>query len=702
MQSFRTEIENPVVEKDIIELERKIRLFKEGKIDEERFRSLRLARGVYGQRQPGVQMVRIKLPYGKMSVNQLRRICDVSDEYSTGNLHITTRQDIQIHYVSLDRTPELWAQLEKDQVTLREACGNTVRNVTASPMAGIDPAEPFDVTPYADTFFNYFLRNPICQEMGRKFKVSFSSSDEDTAFAFMHDLGFIPKVKKDENGNDIRGFKIMIAGGLGAQPIHAQLAYDFLPANEIIPFAEAVLRIFDRYGERQKRFKARFKFLMKQKGLEEIFRLIEEERKGLPSRQYEIDLSQEEKVVLPHDTELPHVEIDNEDAYNTWYQSNVFAQKQKGFCAVALKIHLGDLSTEKARLLADIVEKVAGDDMRLTVNQGLILRYVKEQHLSYLYKMLVELNLADPGFDSTMDVTACPGTDTCNLGISSSTGISKALENIMREEYPELVHNKSLKIKISGCMNACGQHTIAGIGFHGSTIKVKNHVAPALQVLLGGGILGNGKGVFAEKVIKIPSKRGLDAFRWIMDDYESQQNEGEYFHDYFRRQGKKYFYELLKKLGDTDNIKPEEFIDWGHEDTFQPEIGVGECASVIIDLVATLIYETKEKVENAEEAFHQGQWADSIYHSYTTFVNGAKALLVSQDVKTNTQASIIKDFDVHFVQKGLISFSGSSFAEFVYRMRKEAPTEVFATTYLADAQQFYQQISVLRAQQVTS
>ena len=256
MQSFRTEIENPVVERDIIDLERKIKLFNEGNIDEEKFRSLRLARGVYGQRQQGVQMIRIKLPYGKVTADQLLRICDVSDEYSTGRLHITTRQDIQIHYVDLERTPELWAQLEKDQVTLREACGNTVRNVTASETAGIDPDEPFDVSPYAQAVFEYFLRNPIGQEMGRKFKVSFSATDADTGLSYMHDLGFIAKV---DNGN--RGFKVMIGGGLGSQPRHADVLYEFLAEDQIIPLMEGVIRVFDRYGELKRRAKARMKFL---------------------------------------------------------------------------------------------------------------------------------------------------------------------------------------------------------------------------------------------------------------------------------------------------------------------------------------------------------------------------------------------------------------------------------------------------------
>src|SRR3989339_131165 len=217
MQSFRTELENPVVQKEIFDLEKKIKLYRDGSIDEEKFRSLRLARGVYGQRQLGVQMVRIKLPFGRITAKQLLRIADISDEYSTGNLHLTTRQDIQIHYVSLDRTPELWAKLEQDDITLREACGNTVRNVTASSTAGIDPNEPFDVSPYAHATFSYFLRNPICQELGRKFKIAFSSSDNDTAYAFIHDVGLIPKVNY-EDGGEIRGFKVVIGGGLGAQP----------------------------------------------------------------------------------------------------------------------------------------------------------------------------------------------------------------------------------------------------------------------------------------------------------------------------------------------------------------------------------------------------------------------------------------------------------------------------------------------------
>src|ERR1041385_7784048 len=285
MQSFRTEIENPLVEKDIVELERKIHEFRNGKLSEDKFRSLRLARGVYGQRQQGVQMIRIKLPFGKVTVKQLLRIADISDEYSTGNLHLTTRQDIQIHFVSLDRTPELWAKLEQDDITLREACGNTVRNITASPTAGIDPKEPFDVSPYAYGTFEYLLRNPVNQDMPRKFNIAFSSSDEDTAFAFAHDIGLIPKLKP--NGD--RGFKVLLGGGLGAQPMLASIVEEFLPEDQLVPYIESVIRVFDRYGERNNRNKARLKYLVQKVGLEEVLRLAKVERTANKVKSYTIN-----------------------------------------------------------------------------------------------------------------------------------------------------------------------------------------------------------------------------------------------------------------------------------------------------------------------------------------------------------------------------------------------------------------------------
>ena len=321
MQSFRTELENPIVEKDIIDLEQKIRAFREGKIHDEKFRSLRLARGVYGQRQPGVQMVRIKLPFGKITFKQLLRIADISDEYASRNLHLTTRQDIQIHYVSLDRTPQLWADLEQDDITLREVCGNTVRNVTSSPTSGIDPAQPFDVSPYAQATFEYFLRNPICQEMGRKFKISFSSSDADTAFSYIHDIGVIPKL----NSNNERGFKVLVGGGLGAQPLLASIVEEFLPEDQLIPYIEAIIRVFDRHGERNNRNKARLKYLIQKIGLAEVLQLAENERKALKVKTFPINRDSVPAPAIPAASEIGEVIINNPLRYEQWLITNVFA-----------------------------------------------------------------------------------------------------------------------------------------------------------------------------------------------------------------------------------------------------------------------------------------------------------------------------------------------------------------------------------------
>ena len=348
------DLNNPIVARDIIDLEKKIRLFRDGKIDSEKFRGLRLARGIYGQRQEGVQMIRIKLPYGRVSTKQLRRIADISDEYASSTLHATTRQDIQIHYVSLDRTPELWAKLEQDEITTREACGNTVRNITASAAAGIDPNEPFDVSPYAHEMFRYFLRNPICQEMGRKFKIAFSSSEDDTAFTFIHDLGFIPRIAFGK-----RGFRVVIGGGLGANPYLAQLAYEFLEEDQIIPFTEAVLRVFDRYGERNRRMKARLKFLLDDVGLEKLMALVEEEKKALKNNTYKIDTEILPDPLLPGTEVYEPVTILDEIKYERWFKTNVFAQKQEGFFGVYVKLPLGNLSSALSREFADIVDRFA-------------------------------------------------------------------------------------------------------------------------------------------------------------------------------------------------------------------------------------------------------------------------------------------------------------------------------------------------------
>ena len=694
MNSFRTELEDPIVQKDIVDLEKKIREFRDGKIHDEKFRSLRLARGIYGQRQPGVQMIRIKLPFGKVSFKQFLRIADISDEYASSNLHLTTRQDIQIHYVSLDRTPELWAKLEQDDITLREACGNTVRNVTASPTSGIDPNEPFDVSPYAYATFKYFLRNPICQEMGRKFKIAFSSSDADTAFTYIHDLGFIPKLILKE-GKEVRGFKVLFGGGLGAQPSIAHMVNEFLPEDELIPYIESTLRVFDRYGERSNRNKARMKFLVAKLGLDEVLSLIAQERVANRIKHFNIDRNTVDLPQIPAKIELTDAPILDQLLYQRWLDTNVFEQKQPGFYGVYIKVTTGDIPTSKARKFIVAINGLVADEIRITINQGLLLKYVHKEALPVLFERLKELDFVKPGFDSVSDITTCPGTDTCNLGISNSTELARVLEDLISEEFDELIENQDIKIKISGCMNSCGQHGLAHIGFHGSSLKAVGKVVPAAQVLLGGGTVGDGVGRAADKVIKVPSKRTKDVVRVILDNYSQNKNGDELFNDFYDRFGKDHFYQLLKPLADLSTLTPDEFVDWGHEEIFETAIGVGECAGVMIDLVSTLLLEAEEKLQWSIESMEAKAYSDSIYHAYSVFISSAKALLLDKGINSSTQVGIIRDFDEQYKDSQILE-GLESFADLVLKINKNEPSAEFARAYLGSTVDFIRKIKIAK------
>lgn len=681
--------------RDILDLDRRINAFRAGDIADEAFRKFRLTRGVYGQRQPGVQMIRIKLPHGRITADQLTRIADLSDKYATGNLHATTRQDIQLHFVKLADSPQLWAELEDAGITLKEACGNTVRNVTGSARAGIDPQEPFDITPYAYAIFDYFLRNPICQDMGRKFKIAVSSSEADSAYGYMHDVGLVPRMQDGK-----RGFKVMLGGGLGAQPFPAQTAAEFLEEERVIPFIEGVIRVFDRYGERQKRHKARMKYLLNDIGLEELLRRVAEETPALKVKELEVSglqFTAPEQAIQATENRIPTTE---NPVYTTWLKTNVFEQKQAGWYAVQLRVLLGDMHSDTARALAQIVKKYAADDIRVTVNQGYLLRYIRPENLPAVFDALDALGLAEPGFDTTADITTCPGTDTCNLAISSSYGITRALETMMREEFPDMVYNDDIKIKISGCMNGCGQHSVANIGYHGSSLKNGAYVLPALQVLLGGGFNGKGEGLIADKVIKVPTKRGPDSLRLLLRDFEANAFDGEYYSDYYARQGKNYFYQLLKPLADLKTLVNTDYIDWDHTEPYVTEVGVGECASVLIDLVATTLDEATEKANWSREAVADGRWADALYHAYNVFVTGAKAALMSRDIPTNTQYGIINDFDKAFA--GELGFHATEgiFKAQVFSINKQEPTESFARQFLADADAFLHSVQSYRDAQI--
>ena len=364
-----------------------------------------------------------------------------------------------------------------------------------------------------------------------------------------------------------------------------------------------------------------------------------------------------------------------------------YTPKTKGFFSVGIKVKLGDFSTDQARELASIIKTFGADELRFTLRQNILIRHIPESNIIHVYNELLRIGLVDYGYESLADITACPGTDTCNLGIASSTGIASELEKVLFSEFPSYASNKDLTIKISGCMNACGQHNMAHIGFQGMSLKTEDkRVAPAVQVLLGGGVLGNGKGRFADKVIKLPSKRGPEALRRLIKDFETNKSENESFLDYYDRLTKNYFYKLLSPLSNADNLVESDFIDWGNFSKYIQAVGVGECAGVVIDLVATLILEAEEKYYEAEEAFRLDKYADSIHLAYSSMINIAKAMLTSEEINVNTQAKVVDAFDEHFIASGKINLK-SSFSNVVYQIRANKPSGTFNEIYLKTAKQ---------------
>lgn len=694
---MNTTINNKQLTQDLFdarELAEKITEFQAGSIEEERFKHYRLTRGVYGQRQQGVHMFRTKLPLGRITAAQLEQLAKLSKRYATGNLHLTTRQNIQLHYVKLEDTPEIWEGLASVGVNAREACGNTVRNITASAFAGIDPEEPFDVSPYALAIYHHFLRNPICQEMGRKVKIAFSSSERDTAYAYFHDFGFIPMIR-----NGVRGFKVVIGGGLGAQSIVAETAFAFLPADRIIPFTEAAVRVFDRMGEREKRYKARMKYLVQKLGLETFMALINQEMVAVTPTVQAIDAADWIPVPGPDYHGGPNQEILDTPAYRQWLKSNVYTQKNNERKAVGIKIRLGDLPFDKAIKLASFIPDFAADDIRITVQQGLLLRDVHTDALPDLYRALDEIGLAEAGFNTILDVTACPGTDTCNLGVTNSTGISHEIEAFLVRRYPSLTSNKDIQIKISGCMNSCGQHMAAQIGLHGSSIKVQERIVPAMQLVLGGGLDPSGESFIGEKVIKLPTKRILMALELILDEYLGHRNEEESFNHYYYRTGKKHFYHLLKELGQTDALTDEEFRDWGQPSEYVQAIGVGECAGAAVDVVGSIFGDAEQRLRKAAESLEEGHWPGAIYYSYNALVITAKALLLARDVHCNTHAGIIEDFQTHYGSSLPFSKFGD-FNDLAGAISAEEPSEAFAIRHYSDAVDFFNDACHLRQDQL--
>lgn len=440
------------------------------------------------------------------------------------------------------------------------------------------------------------------------------------------------------------------------------------------------------------------KFLVKDLGLEAFMELVELERKALPYTSYPLDFeTYDAEKTLPNPPAF-QLEKDPGLDYELWKLTNVLPQKQAGYVSIGVKVALGDFYIDQARALSDLVEKYANDEIRFTLRQNFLIRDVREDLAPFFYQELQKIGLGERGYNSLGDITACPGTDTCNLGIASSTGIAKELEKVILEEYPQYLKNQELVIKISGCMNACGQHNMAHIGFQGMSMKAGKMVIPALQVLLGGGNLGDGTGRFADKVTKVPSRRGPQALRVLLNDFDQNAN-GLDFLSYYDQQGQIYFYELLKELGDASTVTESDSVDWGHNEAYAVAVGVGECAGAMIDLVATLLLESLEKLDSGQEALEQGRWSDSIYHHYAGLINAAKALLLSEDISTNSYANIISLFDETFVASGKINLGGT-FADKVYQINKHEPTEEFANSYAKQAMEVYSLLKTYREEEV--
>ena len=406
-----------------------------------------------------------------------------------------------------------------------------------------------------------------------------------------------------------------------------------------------------------------------------------------------------EKVSLSDQLLIPQVTIEDWQQFEDWQRTNAFPQKQSDYFGIWVRVSLGDIHSSTAKLLAKLVQKYAADDIRVTVNQGLLIKYVRKELLPFFFQKLTELGLAKPGFNSTHDITSCPGSDTCNLAVTNSTALSTTLEHMLNNEFKHLIDESFIKIKISGCMNACGQHMAANIGFHGSSIKNGALVIPAMQVVIGGGISPNGEGFIAEKVIKVPTKKIPLALSSILHEFEEKANEGEYFNDFYQRLGKMHFYHLLKPLTDVQALEASDYVDWGKSESFSPEIGVGECASVTLDVIQTVIEEAKERLDWSKEGLEEGIYADAIYNSYNAFVIAAKALLLSEDVSCNTQIGILQSFDQTFQNKAPFQFE-PSFEDFVLQINKNEPSEEFANSFYNAAEQFLIKANTYRSQQL--
>ena len=583
----------PILEREFDDFKTEAEKFLAGATPEDEFIKFRLKQGVYGQRQPDVQMIRVKLPFGGVTPEQMEKFADVVEKYVPLNKgHVTTRQNIQMHHIPLPEAEQAIRELGDAGLSSREGCGNTIRNVTGDPWAGVAEDELFDMTPYAGAYVRYFVRHPTTQAMPRKIKTSFDGSPRDRAISGIHDIAFRARVRQSDDParpGEIRGVQILVGGGTSIMPRVAPVLYEFveLDNGDYLKIAEAVFRIFDRQEWlRANRARARIKVFVDKYGIEELRSQVEEELQG--EWVAERDFSIEQRLFLDDEREgapappqsygSPNGDASEFERFRT---ANVRAQKHEGFVTVEVKIVRGDLTPEQFRGLAAIMLRFSGGYARTTVQQNFVLRWVREETAYDLWRALSELGLGDAGSREINDVVSCPGTDSCKLGITSSMGLNEAVQE--RIESLDITDEltRKMNIKISGCPNGCGQHHVGSIGFTGASIKVGGHTIPAYIPHVGG-VFEGGEVAFGTRLkLRLPAKRIPDAIeRWV-SHYEANREEGEDWNAYLARAGTGDLEALVKDLSLPADFGLEtmnQFIDWNRNVPFEVIRGEGECA----------------------------------------------------------------------------------------------------------------------------
>jgi sulfite reductase (ferredoxin) len=575
----------PILEREFDDFDNEAEKFLDGQTEEAEFIGFRLKQGVYGQRQADVQMCRIKLPMGGITPEQWEMFADVTEEYAPLNkAHVTTRQNIQIHHIPLRQMAELIRKVSDSGLSSREGCGNTVRNVTGDPYAGVCENELFDITPWAGAYVRYFVRHPTTQLMPRKIKTAFTATDEDRAITGIHDIAFIPRVK-----DGVKGVEVRVGGGTSIMPRIAPTLYEFveLENGDFLKVSEAVFRIFDRQDWlRVNRARARIKVLIDKIGIDEFRDQVEEELKGDWVAERDFDPI---PLLLIHDEEANAPAVGGSYAspngdlaeFERFRASNVKPQRQAGFSTVDVRVYRGDLTPEQMRGIAEVQRKYSGGYARTTVDQNFVLRWVRDESVYEVWQELSKLGLGDHGAGQIIDTVSCPGTDSCKLGITSSMGLNAAInERIVAMDITDEL-TKRIHIKNSGCPNGCSQHHIANIGFYGASIKVGDKTIPAYIPHIGGNYEG-GEVIYGTRLkSRIPAKRAPEAVeRWIRY-YETERQEGEEFNAFAERVGAASFTELVKDLSLPVEFNVENmnyFIDWQRDQLYEVIRGEGECA----------------------------------------------------------------------------------------------------------------------------